>query len=227
VHIEAMCTQFGRKDLQLSDPQSADHVSAGVHRIDAKLVVAARRGQSDAVAELWTRAYPRVLRLLAHLTGNRELSKDLTQETLLLASQRLGQLRSDETFEPWLLRIARHVYESARHQPRFRTSFSLDWILEDPSNEHTLGSQRDPIETYPEREEVWHVYARLSVTAREIIYLSHVAGYSGKEIADILDISSSAVYQRLHRAEIEFRRVYDQLANVPDRTISEAPQWEY
>ena len=209
----------------MSDPHEVDHGPSYGQRIDAELVVTACSGEPLAAEDLWTRAYPRVLRLLAHLCGDRELSRDLTQETLLLASQRLGQLRSVESFEPWLLRIARHVYESARHQPKFRTSFSLDWILEDPSNEHTLGSLSDPIETYPEREVVWQAYADLSVTAREIIYLSHVAGYAGKEIADILDISSSAVYQRLHRAEIAFKRIHDQLADVSDRLTSESPQW--
>jgi RNA polymerase sigma-70 factor, ECF subfamily len=211
----------------MDERQQPDAVPSGLQQINMTLVAAACQGDSHAANSLLIQSYPRVLRFLAHLTGDRELSRDLAQETMLSVSQGIGRLASPESFDSWLLRIARNTYRSARHQPKFRTPYSLDWMLQHPDSQRVVSRINESIESYPEREVVWQALALLSPTAREIIYLSHLSGHSGKEIGEIVDISPSAVYQRLHRAEIDFKHIHDKLTEVSERRASELPQWEH
>lgn len=162
-----------------------------------------------------------------HLAHERELARDLTQDTLVLASQRLHRLTAAESFEPWLLRIARNTYYESKGQPRLRKSLSLDQMRGRPDEREILVDRDDAIESYPTREVVLRTLVKLNPTAREIIFLRYVAGYNGREMSVILDISTSAVYQRLHRVVADFERIYQLLDNEHGPEVSGTPQWGY
>src|SRR4051794_3262808 len=60
---------------------------------------------------------PRLVRLCARLSGNREAAEDLAQEVLFAAWQHAYRLREPGQYAPWLSSIARNVclHWSRRH----------------------------------------------------------------------------------------------------------------
>src|SRR3954469_19059453 len=52
---------------------------------------------------------PRLVRLCARLSGNRDAAEDLAQETLLAAWRATDRLTEPEQYAPWLSAIARNV----------------------------------------------------------------------------------------------------------------------
>src|SRR5688500_2183692 len=54
--------------------------------------------------------YPRIYRLLRHLTGSTETPEDRTQQTFLKAWQALPGFRGEASLGTWLHRIAYHEY---------------------------------------------------------------------------------------------------------------------
>ena len=76
---------------------------------DAQLVQATLRGDVEAFAELARRYYRALSVSTRHLVGRPEDAEDLTQEALVKAYQRLGELHDAEKFRPWLFAIARHI----------------------------------------------------------------------------------------------------------------------
>ena len=83
---------------------------------DAKLVDDVRAGDRGAEEAVYRRYAPAVLSLATRLLGRQSDAEDTTQDTFLIAFERIHQLRDAASLRPWLLCIA--VSQVRR---RFRT----------------------------------------------------------------------------------------------------------
>lgn len=72
---------------------------------DAMLVVRMKAGDQEAFAELYNRYKTLIYRTACLISGNAADGEDIMQETFLKAYLHCGELRSDERFQYWLLRI--------------------------------------------------------------------------------------------------------------------------
>src|SRR5436305_11947940 len=77
---------------------------------DRRLVQQILDGDRAAGEKLVTEHYPRLYRLLRHLTGSIETAEDLTQQTFVRAWQGLATFRGEASLATWLHRIAYHEY---------------------------------------------------------------------------------------------------------------------
>jgi RNA polymerase sigma-70 factor (ECF subfamily) len=67
------------------------------------------RGERAAVEELVDMYYKRIYSFMRGVGHDRQISKDLTQETFLKAWDHIGQLRDGKALGGWLYRIAGNV----------------------------------------------------------------------------------------------------------------------
>lgn len=180
-------------------------IAGGNVNLDVALVTAAQRGDRNALETVIARCYPPVYRFLAQKTRDSDAAADLTQETLWRASRNIGQLEQADAFGPWLYRIARNtLYSHSRLDSPH--GLSLEWLVAQPRGERHLIDARDAIARWVDDDVMLGALGCLSPQAREALLLRHVHGYSGPEIAEMFDISVMAAYQRVHRAEIDYRR---------------------
>lgn len=132
------------------------------------------------------------------LCRNQAMAEDLVQETFMRAWRFLDGLRDESKAKSWLMTTLRR--EFARQFERFQPQFDeveLDQIAgrEDP----------DP--------EVWTLrrgIARLPVKYREVLVLQVIGGYSGTEIAHMLDLPRATVNTRLFRARQQLRDLMEE-----------------
>ena len=148
---------------------------------------------------LWGQQRPRIQRLVLRLTGDIELSEDLTQEVSVRAFQGFGNFRGDSQASTWFYRIAVNVVN--RHQERkFQETLSLEAMeaISVPADEATepeanalkadiLPVVRDALQKLPE-------------DLRTTLILQFYEGLKYREIAAILDIPIGTVKSRLHSA---------------------------
>src|SRR3954469_20881011 len=76
---------------------------------DARLAVAASRGDDEAFAVLYVRYAPRIQAYLQRLVSDQHLAQDLTHEVFVSALVRLRTARPPIALGPWLYRIARNA----------------------------------------------------------------------------------------------------------------------
>lgn len=205
-------------DLQLDGRRDDAESQSDIGR----LISAAQMGDWQALEMLLARVYPTVLRFLVHLSRDAELARDLTQETLWTVFRELNRLNRVDAFMPWLYRIARNTFYSAHRKHKLRPTVSLDWLLVQRGNDTAFPDPIAPIERWDDCEAIHQVLAELTPAAREVIYLRHIVGYSGPEIAAILGISRSAAKQRICRAERDFRyhhKEFQSATNLPAREV--------
>jgi RNA polymerase sigma-70 factor, ECF subfamily len=182
-------------------------------RSDEQLMTAVQAGDQVALAALVTRHHAPLLGYLYRLVGgDRQLSEDLVQETLLhVLRQRTYQ--ADRPFKPWLYAIAtnlaRDYFKSAAVRKSRREGDEEEALL------HLSDSEASPEERALAAEqgsEVRAALAQLREEYRVVVVLRFYQGFSLQEIAETLHIPLGTVKSRL---SVGVHRLRSVLAPVP------------
>jgi len=132
------------------------------------------------------------------LTGDKHSAEDIVQETLLRAWKSLHKVQNIKAVKGWLFTILRR--ENARRFERKQLPMS-----DIPMDE--LGAQTTEYDTSTEAFVLRRAIDELPEEYREPLVHQIIGGYSQKEIADMLNISSAGVGTRLFRARNKLREV--------------------
>ena len=132
------------------------------------------------------------------LSNDRHVAEDLVQETLLRAWKSLHKVAEPKAVKGWLLTILRR--ENARRFERKKLQYS------DIPTEELSGTRRD-FDTSTEAFVLRRAIEELPAEYREPLLLQVLHGYSQKEIAEQLGISSAGVGTRLFRARRKLREL--------------------
>jgi len=126
------------------------------------------------------------------LCGDRSLAEDLVQETLLRAWRFMDSLRDAGSVKAWLITTLKREHARLYERKRLRRSdvdvlALADTAAEGPDSSAEIAELRQRI-------------LALESQYREPLALQVVLGYSVAEIAEVMEISQSAVMTRLFRA---------------------------
>ncbi|GAB5500483.1 MAG: sigma-70 family RNA polymerase sigma factor [Pseudohongiellaceae bacterium] len=124
---------------------------------------------------------------------NPHLAEDMVQETFLRAWRSLDSLKNEAAAKSWLFTILRreHARLFERYRPDMRDIDELSVPADDRSAnpDHKL-----------ENEQLISAIEQLDQNYREPLLLQVLGGFSGKEIAAILELNNNTVMTRLFRA---------------------------
>jgi len=166
---------------------------------DAQLVEWTLAGDRAAFATIIKRYQSLVCSITYSATGSLSLSEDLAQETFLAAWRQLSELREPTRLRSWLCGITRFlVGKEYRRQGRepVHAAESLDDIAEPHSLEASPALQAMSRE---EETILWRALERIPDTFREPLILFYREEKSIERVAAELELSESAVKQRLSR----------------------------
>jgi RNA polymerase sigma-70 factor, ECF subfamily len=180
-----------------------------------KWIRKAKKGDIGSYQEIYEVFSRRVLNFIFRMVNSLEEAEDLTQETFVAVYQKLGTLKDDSRFEPWLFRIARnYVYQ--RYRTRSPSTVSIDALDENGQVVTQLvDARKNPDEAFQTIElenVVANVIADLPEKYKEVFVLSVLHHLSYQRIADIVGRSLPSIKTDIHRARLEVRkRVKDYL----------------
>ncbi len=178
---------------------------------DRDIVRRVRQGEREAFSILVEKYKKPILNLIYRYTGQREQAEDLAQEVFLRAFRGLDGFRGNSRFFTWLYRIA--VNLSLRHRERGSKFFfsSLDQKREDMGE--TLRDEAPEPQDYLEQDELRRVVkeavSSLPDDQRQVVILYRYENMKYDQIAEVLDISLSAVKSRLHRARRSLKKALE------------------
>ncbi|CAN5161899.1 sigma-70 family RNA polymerase sigma factor [soil metagenome] len=166
-------------------------MSAAAAAPDPALVRAAQAGDQDALNEVL--AFSRQdLRRYAEYHCMVNDAEDAVQETLIIASQRMRDLRSVERFTSWMFRIVKRECNRMRRGWRLVTNQGIDERIQPASTP-------EPLEW---RLQVARMMAAIPAHYRTILLLRDVEGLALEELGEALELSLPATKSRLHRARM-------------------------
>lgn len=183
---------------------------------DVRLMLEVRNDNATAFEELVARYQGRLLTVLRHMVGNREQAEDLAQDVFLRVYRARKTYEPGAKFATWLFAIANNAAynslrdKSRRHEVTLQTHDSgpfgtrpLDKMLQASSGQLPT-RQLDKAEM---RDIVRMSIESLGERQRMAVLLSKFEGMSYAEIAEVMEISESALKSLLSRARENLREV--------------------
>lgn len=160
-------------------------------------LAAVRRGEpDDRFRGLFDDHYRIVMAYALRRTDHADDAHDITSETFAVAWRRLTDVPEDRDGQvSWLLATARRVLANHYRSQRRRRALQSRITADDPPV-----TTRDVGDATSEGELVRTALGELGETDREILRLAAWEDLPHGQIAEILDLSVSAVSVRLHRA---------------------------
>lgn len=155
--------------------------------------MAAERPRME-ITQLVAEHHQAVYRYGFRLSGLVADAEDLTQQTFLVAQQKLGQLKDPAKARNWLFAMLRNNFLKARRRSRRleppNARLPLDCIPADPPSDEAI-----------DREKLQQAINGLSPEFRAVLLMFYFEDLSYREIAQELEIPIGTVMSRLARAK--------------------------
>jgi RNA polymerase sigma-70 factor, ECF subfamily len=163
--------------------------------------------------ELFGNSMPRLFRVADCILHNYHDSEDALQEGLLSALRHIAQFKGNSQFSTWLFSIVRNSALAKLRKQRAHPSVSIEDQSSDEEAEpvpaEILADPRPDPERGCEQTELSCQFAQtlegLPANYRAIIRLCDFEGFSGKEAAQRLGLTVSALKAQHHRARLAVR----------------------
>jgi RNA polymerase sigma factor (sigma-70 family) len=197
----------GATVLHRGTPGGATTRPAQTTTVDELLLARAKAGNEAALEALFRHFEAPVYTLARRLTRTPHDAEDVLQETFLEVVRSIGRFRGEGSFAGWIRRVAAskalmRLRQQASRIPEQELSEELaDAVAADRN--HGVA----PIATAPERLDLEAALARLPGTARIVIWLHDVEGYSHEEIAAMAGKTASFSKSQLARAHARLREL--------------------
>ncbi len=172
-------------------------------RQDVELVTRALTGDEFGFRQLVERYQDKVMACTFAITRNRADAADAAQEAFIRFHRNLAQFDPRRPLKPYLLRIAANCSKSLVAK-RIRDA---ERHLEAPAPDTHATPEAEMLRG-ERKADVRRQVMALPETQREVTSLFYLAECSCREVAEILEMTESAVKVALHRAR---QRLYQQM----------------
>lgn len=115
-------------------------------------------------------------------------AEDVVQNTFMRLLEKENRFEDDDHARKWLIRVAVNESNSLWRSPWKRRTTSLEEL------------KQEPVFSSPEKSDLYYAVKELPIRYRQIVHLYYFEDYNTKEVAQIMDLSETAVQTRLLRA---------------------------
>ena len=172
-----------------------------------ELLQKAAQGDEAAQAVVYTSTAGATFALIRRLISNRAVAEDLFQETMMTLFERLPEFRGEAPLGAWLRRIAVSKCLMYLRSPWHRVRLQLENESEPEIHQglSALITPAPPVEAL----DVERALLSLPVTARAVIWLHEVEGYTHEEIGRLFGRTVSFSKSQLARAHQKLREWFE------------------
>ncbi len=181
----------------------------GACEIGAEIVAAARSGQRSAQEAIYREYSAAVFTLALRITGHREAAEEVLQDTFMQVLGKLHTFRGEAPLGAWIRRIAANRALALLRSGWRRYALPLERAAEpraEPAPADDSGLEQ--------------ALAQLSPTARAVVLLHDVEGYTHEEIGRMMGKTKSFSKSQLSRAHRRLRELLE--SHTGDMTCMQA-----
>ena len=172
-------------------------------------MLSVKSGQLDQLGLLFERHHRGLYGFFYRLTADGDASEDLVQNVFLRIMKYRHTYHGDGKFTTWMYHMARNLFAD-HYKKQKRMGYkedveTTDRYLKDEVNAESSRIQQEEIDLLQKALD------QLPLDKKEILVLSKFQEMRYREIADLLNLTESAVKVRIFRALKELRKVYEKL----------------
>lgn len=170
--------------------------------MDINSVRALQEGDVQVFNDVFEMYWEKVYIYLAKKTGNNDAAKDLTQLVFIKLWKYKHQLTDQISLNEQIFRKSKQIFiDWLRQELRTRARLVLPETLPELAHFDTS------LENSEIRRDIYNALQSLPPRRKEIFELKHIHGYSYKEIASLLGISTKTIDNQLHKANLQLRKI--------------------
>jgi RNA polymerase sigma-70 factor (ECF subfamily) len=194
-----------------ADPRKAES--------ELELVRKAQAGDRGAYGRIVLLYQDRLFNAVVRMVGDREESRELTQETFTRGLAKIDSFRGDAGPYTWLFRIATNLCISRLRKIQRHRTFSLEGSsaqrngegedqasnLIDRLKPSEVPQPDEEIERRERNQEVLAALGRLDPEYRAVLVMRDIEGFDYQQMADVLGLPLGTLKSRLFRARLALR----------------------
>jgi RNA polymerase sigma-70 factor (ECF subfamily) len=152
----------------------------------------------NAFNAVYEKYYSLIVRVATGITGDPDVSEELSQEAFLRYYERIEKLPTGEEARYWLIRVIKNLcYNHTKRRGREYRAYHK--YYHEPKNELTNEGEKDILKA-ESRQRVREALMEIPYKLRIVLVLKEYSGMNYKEIAKTLEISEGNVKIRVFRA---------------------------
>lgn len=161
---------------------------------ERRLVNACRDGDKRAYAKLFKSYSKQVFAVCLDIVKSIHDAEDIAQEALITGYTQIRQLRDNERYRSWIIKIARNrCLQFKRRRKRYKEVLKIQ-----DCNHHV----------YPrEHIDLYKAITKLPEKLQSPLVLYYLDGQSTSRVAEILNMTPAGVLTRISRARKELRKL--------------------
>jgi RNA polymerase sigma-70 factor, ECF subfamily len=217
---------FGHNTPVNSTPQAVNLF--GVTKGEDQLIARLRRGDEGAFDELVTQHHSALIRMAMGYVADREVAEEVVQDTWMAVIESLDRFQGRSSIRTWICGILIHKAKDRGVREKRHTTFSAFESYDgdndeaiDPSRFQQSGEwaghwafppqpwdDQTPEKLLASQQAVnamQRAIEALPATLKEVLILRDVEGVDAKEVCEMLKITETNLYVRLHRARERVR----------------------
>ena len=153
------------------------------------------------IEEIYKEHSNTVYKYLFCLTGNEDLSEELTQETFAIAVKEIKKFKGNCKVSVWLCQIAKHLWYKELKKKKRNISIEEISDIQDSENLENLIINKE------EKLKLFKDIQKLDEKSKEVIYLRMVGNLDFTEIGEILGKTANWARVNFYRAKQKIREV--------------------
>jgi len=202
--------------------------SSGLTKAEDQLIARLRRRDEGAFDELVSQHHGMLIRMAMGYVADREVAEEVVQDTWLAVIESLNRFEGRSSLRTWICGILIHKAKDRGVREKRHTTFSALESYDDDNDEAVdpfrfqqsgewAGHWAFPPQPWddqtPEKllaskqavDCMQRAIEALPATLREVLILRDVEGVEAKEVCEMLKITETNLYVRLHRARERVR----------------------
>jgi RNA polymerase sigma-70 factor (ECF subfamily) len=201
---------------------------SGLPEAEDRRIARLRRGEESAFVELVDQHHSVLLRIAMGYVADREVAEEVVQDTWMAVIESLNRFEGRSSLRTWICGILIHKAKDRGVREKRYTTFSTFESYDDeheeavdPSRFQQSGdwaghwafppqpwNDQTPEKLLASRQAVHamqQAIETLPATLKEVLILRDVEGMDAKEVCELLKITETNLYVRLHRARERVR----------------------
>ena len=176
---------------------------------DAKWVKQILAGDENAFTALVKKYEKRIHAFVWRRVRDYHIAEEITQDTFLMAYEKLGTLRDPNRFSGWLYMIATRrflTWITEKKIPMQSLEAMSEAEVEALFYAQYLAEQTEKLGTEKQREVVEYLLQKLPSRERTAVVLHYLSEMTCEEIGEFLEVSPNTVKSQLHRARKRLKK---------------------
>jgi RNA polymerase sigma-70 factor, ECF subfamily len=208
--------------------ERSQSIPSGLGKGEDALLARLKRGDEGAFDELVTQHHGTLIRMAMGYVADREVAEEVVQDTWMAVIESLNRFEGRSSLRTWVCGILIHKAKDRGVREKRHTTFSAFESYDDDNDEAVDPSRfqetgewaghwafppqpwddQTPEKLLASKQAVdcmQRAIEALPATLKEVLILRDVEGVEAKEVCEMLNITETNLYVRLHRARERVR----------------------